>query len=306
MDKTCIIIAGPTAVGKTSAAIEVAKHFSAEIISSDSRQCYKELNIGVAKPSATQLAEVTHHFINSHSIHTALTAADFENYALQTAEELFRKSNTVVMVGGTGLYIKAFSDGLDDIPTPDENFRHELKSQYQLHGIGWLAEQLAQKDPLFFKSGEMQNPHRMMRALEVMHASGKSILSHYSGRRKVRDFRIIKVALELPRADLYDNINKRTEQMMEDGLLLEAKGLVAWKHLNPLQTVGYREIFEHLEGVTSLERAVELIKQNTRHYAKRQMTWFKKDDEFNWVNAGDMVKLIAVISEKLSAPTYLR
>lgn len=304
MNKTCIIIAGPTAVGKTNIAIEVAKHFSAEIISSDSRQCYAELNIGVAKPSQQQLEEVPHHFINSHSIHTPLSAADFEAYALQVANELFEKSKTVIMVGGTGLYIKAFCEGLDDIPLAGEELRNQLKQQYQIGGMEWLTKEIKERDLEFYRRGEMQNPQRMLRALEVMHSSGRSILSFFTAAKKKRDFDVIKIGLELPRKDLYENINDRTDKMMEAGLLEEVEQLVPYKELTPLQTVGYRELFTHLDGGISLKVAVDLIKQNTRHYAKRQMTWFKKDAEFTWMSPGDVEKIISLVQNKLrgSAP----
>ena len=299
MNKTCIIIAGPTAVGKTTTAIELAKYFKTEIISSDSRQCYRELNIGVAKPSPQQLASVLHHFINSHSIHDDVTAAEFETFALNVANKVFDKSDIAVIVGGTGLYIKSFCDGLDDIPAASVYFKKELQQRYQEEGIDWLTKELAEKDPRFYEHGEMQNPHRMMRALEVMHASGRSILSFYTGQKKLRPFNIIKVALALPREYLYENINTRTEQMMNLGLLHEAKELLVYKSLKPLQTVGYRELFAHLEGGISLEEAVKLIKQNTRHYAKRQMTWFKKDAEFTWMSPGNATDVISFIKERL-------
>jgi len=298
MHKTCIIIAGPTAVGKTNAAVEVAKHFSTEIISSDSRQCYTELNIGVAKPSQEYLAAVTHHFINSHSIHDNVSAADFEVFAADAIKKVFQKSDVAVMVGGTGLYIKAFCDGLDAIPVASEAYRKELKQNYQEQGIPWLAAELARKDPQFYVQGEMQNPQRMMRALEVMHASGKSIISFYTGVKKKRDFEIIKIGLELPRAELYENINNRTTEMIEAGLLEEVKSLQTWRHLNSLQTVGYRELFSYIDGGLPFENAVDLIKQNTRHYAKRQMTWFKKDSEFTWMKPDDTETLISFINDK--------
>lgn len=302
MNKTCIIIAGPTAVGKTSAAISVAKHFSTEIISSDSRQCYTELNIGVAKPSVEQLAQFHHHFINSHSIHQAVSAADFESYAVETAASLFKHANPIIMVGGTGLYMKAFCDGLDEIPKVSEAIRSELQDTYQQLGIGWLAAQLAESDPQFYEHGEMQNPQRMLRALEVVRASGRSILSYYTALKRKREFDVIKIGLELPRPALYENINHRTEEMISSGLLNEVQNLMPFKNLNALQTVGYREIFSHLEGSISFERAVELIKQNTRHYAKRQMTWFKKDEEFIWARPDDFKKVISLVEERLRLP----
>lgn len=301
MNKTCIVIAGPTAVGKTSAAIEIATHFAAEIISSDSRQCYTELNIGVAKPSIGQLAAVPHHFINSHSIHDCISAADFEVYALDVAIRLFAKSDITVLVGGTGLYTKAFCEGLDNIPNAPLEYRNELKHYYQEKGISWLQREIAQKDPIFYVRGEMQNPQRMMRALEVMQASGKSILSYFTGEKKKRPFDVIKIGLELPREQLYENINARTVKMMDAGLLEEVESLHAWKDINPLQTVGYRELFAYLDGSLDLEKAVDLIKQNTRHYAKRQLTWFKRDADFIWTQPEATEKLISLLHKRLSS-----
>jgi len=290
--KTVIIIAGPTAVGKTTIAIELAKHLQTEIISADSRQCYKELRIGVARPSDEQLSAVPHHFIASHSIKEEVNAITFEQYALEKLGKLFRDHDQVVMVGGTGLYIKAFCEGLDDIPEIDEEVRETIISNYEQKGIDWLQQEIRQKDPDFYSNGEIRNPQRLMRALEVVEATGRSILS-YRGKEKIkRNFRIVKIALELPREELIRNINSRVENMMEQGLLSEVKNLLPYKSLNALQTVGYTELFEHLEGKISLAEAIERIKINTRQYAKRQMTWFRKDAEIKWFNAGK-IRMIA-------------
>ncbi len=284
MNKTCIIIAGPTAVGKTAFAIEVAQHFSTKIISADSRQCYKEMNIGVARPSPDELAAVPHYFIASHSIHDNLNAVDFEKYALNYVEDIFKDNEVAVMVGGTGLYIKAFCEGLDEIPAANAALRNEIIEAYNNRGMEWLQASIEKEDPLFFKSGEMQNPQRMMRALEVVRTTGQSILHFHSKEKKKRNFNIVKLGLETPRETLYDRINKRVDVMMENGLLEEAKNLYSFKNLNALQTVGYRELFDYFDGTTNLDRAIELIKQNSRHYAKRQLTWFKKDEQIKWVS----------------------
>jgi len=280
--KTMIVVAGPTAVGKTAVAIQLAKHFATSIISADSRQCYKELNIGVARPSEQELAAVNHYFIASHSIQDEITAAGFEQYALQKATELFQQQDTVVMVGGTGLYIKAFCEGLDLIPAVDPAIREQIISNYNSKGLVWLQEQVQQKDPAFYTSGEIQNPQRMMRALEVLESTGQSVLSFRKGEKTQRDFNIIKIGLELPKEELHQRIHTRVDQMMQAGQLEEVKGLIPYKHLNALQTVGYKELFEYLEETISMEKAVEQIKINTRQYAKRQMTWFKKDEEMKW------------------------
>jgi len=298
--KTVIIIAGPTAVGKTAVAIRLAKHFQTEIISADSRQCFKEMIIGVAKPSVAELQEVPHHFISSHSIQEDITAATFEQYALHKLEQLFQKHDIVIMTGGTGLYIKAFCEGLDNIPEPDPAIRQLIIKSYEENGIGWLQQQLAEKDPLFSAKGEMQNPQRMMRALEVVESTGLSILSFRKGEKAKRDFNIIRIGLELPREELVLHINTRVDAMMKAGLLDEVKALLPFKQLNALQTVGYAELFDHLEGKISLEKAVEQIKINTRQYAKRQMTWFKKDPAFRWFSPGEVNLMIEWVEEQLS------
>jgi len=300
--KTVIIICGPTAVGKTSVAIQLAKHFKTEIISADSRQCFKELNIGVARPSAVELAEVKHHFIASHSIQEEVTAASFEQYALQKAAELFRQHDVIVMVGGTGLYIKAFCGGLDHIPDIPADIREKIISNYESKGVEWLQNEIKEKDPAFYADGEIQNPQRMMRALEVVEETGQSILSFRKGGKTKRDFNIVQVGLELPREELVRNINTRVDKMMAPrlplgiGLLDEVKALVLYKALNALQTVGYTELFDHLEGKISLTEAIEKIKINTRQYAKRQMTWFKKDKEIQWFKPGHNNEIIDVVS----------
>ena len=294
--KTCIIIAGPTAVGKTDFAIELAQHFSTQIISADSRQCYKELNIGVARPSAEELAAVHHYFIASHSIQQNFSAADYESYALKCVDKIFQQNDIAVMVGGTGLYIKAFCEGLDEIPPVEESIRQDILRAYDANGVSWLQASVQKEDPLYFEKGEIHNPQRLMRALEVKRGTGQSIIFFQSRQKKERPFNIMKLGLEIPRPVLYDRINTRVDRMMQDGLLNEVKMLQPYKSLNALQTVGYRELFDHQEGLLSLEKAVELIKQNSRHYAKRQLTWFKKDQDITWLNAGDKSNLEKITS----------
>lgn len=280
--KTCILILGPTAVGKTALAIQVAQHFSTEIISCDSRQCFKELNIGVAKPTVEELALVQHYFINSHSIHDTVNAALFEQYALEQLNAIFKEKDIAVMVGGTGLYAKAFCEGMDTIPAIDEKLRQQLNEQYQQKGIEWLQQEVKQSDPVYFERGEIHNPQRLLRVLEVVMQTGSSITSFQTNEKKQRDFNIIKIGLELPRDVLYDRINKRVDQMIEQGLLKEIKNLLPYKDLNALQTVGYKELFSYFNHEVSFELAINDIKKNTRHYAKRQMTWFKKDAAIKW------------------------
>ena len=284
MKKICIVIAGPTAVGKTTLAIQLAQQFNTQIISADSRQCFKELNIGVAKPSPEQLQLVKHYFINSHSVTEDINAVVFEQYALKKINEIFTKHDIAVMVGGTGLYIKAFCNGIDEVPVVDMTIRKKIISEYELLGLEWLQQEVQKNDPAYFTKGEIKNPQRLMRALEVKLSSGKSILDFQTQQKKQRNFNIIKIGLELPKEELYKNINRRVDEMIEKGLPEEVKQLQQYKNLNALQTVGYRELFDYEDGILTMEKVVEQIKLNTRHYAKRQMTWFKKDMEMKWVS----------------------
>jgi tRNA dimethylallyltransferase len=272
-------------VGKTAHAIEVARHFNTVILSADSRQCFKEMNIGVARPTVAERQQVPHYFIASHHIQDDIIAAWYENYAVNLLNELFSQYDTVIVTGGTGLYIKALTEGLDAIPEVADSIRQEVIDQYREKGIAWLQEQLRVYDPLFASTGEMQNPQRMMRALEVVLGTGQSIISFRSTSKAARPFRIIQVGLELPRETLYERINLRVDLMMEAGQEQEARSLLPHRHLNALQTVGYKELFDYFDGVTSLVDAVEQIRQNTRRYAKRQMTWFKRQADMHWIDA---------------------
>lgn len=293
--KTVIIVCGPTAVGKTSLAISLAKYFHTEIISADSRQCFKELNIGVARPSEKELKEVKHHFIASHSVSEEVTAAGFEKFAREKVKELFAQKDVVIMVGGTGLYIKAFCEGLDEIPEIQPSIRKAILDNYEKKGLQWLQEELKKKDPAFYKAGEIKNPRRMMRALEVVESTGQSVLEFRKGKKAERDFTIIKIGLELPKEELHRQINERVDAMIRAGLVKEAESLKTYKDLNALQTVGYKEIFACLSGTISLDEAIREIKKNTRQYAKRQMTWFRKDKGIKWFMPGDMDKVIAYL-----------
>ena len=299
-NKTVIIICGPTAVGKTGIAIELAKNFHTEIISADSRQCFRELEIGVARPSIKNLTEVKHHFIASHSIHDEMNASVFENYALGKVEEIFIKQNTAIMVGGTGLYIKAFCEGLDEIPASSSVIRTRIANEYKKNGLGWLQDEVKKKDSSFYETGEIHNPQRMMRALEVVETTGKSILDFHKRKKTKRDFNILKIGLELPKEELQRNIESRVEKMIESGLVEEVRKLLPDKHLNALQTVGYSEIFAFLEGKTVLTHAVDDIKKNTRQYAKRQMTWFRKDNGIQWFFPHEIDKIIEYATKKVN------
>jgi len=281
---TVIVLVGPTAVGKTAFAIALAQHFNTQIISADSRQCYHELNIGVAKPTTQELAAAKHYFIGTHSINEEVNAGVFEKYALDAANQIFKTSATAVMVGGTGLYIKSFCEGIDLIPAIDVAIRNRMITDYEANGLKWLQKEVADKDPIYWESThEKNNPQRLMRALEIVVATGKSITSFQSAQKVTRPFNILKIGLSMPREILNGRIHERVDAMMHDGLLEEVKGLLPMAHLNALQTVGYQEMFAHLRGEISLQDAVLQIKQHTRQYAKRQMTWFTKDAAVNWL-----------------------
>ncbi|MBG9376242.1 tRNA (adenosine(37)-N6)-dimethylallyltransferase MiaA [Panacibacter sp. DH6] len=289
---TVIIITGPTASGKTALAIQLAQRFNTEIISADSRQCYKELNIGVAKPSAKELQLVKHHFISSHSIHDNVTAQVFETYALNAVDKIFQKSRVAVMAGGTGLYVKAFCEGLDEMPAIDPIVRSKIQNAYEIKGLSWLQHEVQSQDPLFWSQAEQQNPQRLMRALEVKLATGKSFTDFRRGNKKDRDFNIITLGIQLPKDVLYSYINTRTDQMLKEGLIDEVASLLSWQNVNALQTVGYKEIFAALKNEMPVSGAVEKIKQNTRHYAKRQLTWFRKMDGIIWGNSDELLSWI--------------
>jgi tRNA dimethylallyltransferase len=283
---TVIIIVGPTAVGKTAAAVRLASDLKTKIISADSRQCYRELTIGVAEPSPAELSAVHHYFIDSHSIREDVNAALYEELAIKWATDIFRESSTAVMVGGTGLYIKAFTDGLDEIPPTDPVLRERLQQTYEQEGIGWLQEEVRRHDPAFFAEGEILNPRRLLRALEVRLSTGRSILAFRSHAPRQRPFQVRKIGLELPKEELHRRIHTRVDEMMRQGLVEEVKGLLPYRSHNALQTVGYKEIFDYLDGNCSLDQAVANIKTNTRRYAKRQLTWFRKDPSIQWMDAG--------------------
>lgn len=295
--KTVIIIGGPTASGKTGLAIRLAQHFNTDIISADSRQCYQEMSIGVAKPTPEELQLVKHYFINSHSIHQDVNAATYEQYALEAAGSIFRNRDTAIMVGGTGLYIKAFCEGLDDIPAIDPAIRQQLNDSFAANGLQWLQQQVADQDPLYYSTGELLNPVRLIRALEVKLQTGRSIREFQQQKKITRDFKVIKIALDLPKEVLHERINLRVGQMMEEGLLEEVRSLYPQKHLNALRTVGYSELFDHLDGKYTLEEAVEEIRKNTRHYAKRQLTWFRKDKAFEWTAPADWNRVLELCKQ---------
>lgn len=296
--KTVYVITGPTAVGKTGVAIRLAGTLQTSVISADSRQCYREMTIGTAKPSPVELQEARHYFINEFPVTRELTAADYEKLALDYLDEIFTTGDNAIVCGGTGLYIKALCEGLDEMPDTDAAIDTEVNANYQLRGINWLQRAVQQEDPQFYASGEIQNPARLIRALVFIRSTGESITAFRTGRKKKRPFNIIKIGLELPRSILYEHINRRVDIMMQQGLLEEVRKLYPLKHLKNLQTVGYAELFDFLDDKLSLDEAVEKIKQHTRNYAKRQMTWFKKDKEITWLPADDQHIIDRVLTLK--------
>ncbi|GAA4312614.1 tRNA (adenosine(37)-N6)-dimethylallyltransferase MiaA [Compostibacter hankyongensis] len=299
-NKTLIVIAGPTAVGKTDLALRVARYYHADIISADSRQCYREMNIGTAKPPRAALESVKHYFIDTHSVTETVSAGQFEQLALGYAGESFRQHDVTVLCGGTGLYIKALCEGLDALPPVPASVRTHIRESFRQQGLDWLREEVRHKDPDFFKTTtEQQNPHRLMRALEVYEATGTSITRFRSGKQQQRPFRIIRVGMEMPRDALRERIYQRVDRMMEEGLAEEVKGLYPHRQLSALQTVGYRELFDWLEHKCSLSEAVAAIKTNTCRYAKRQMTWFRKDPSIRWFDAREQAAITGYLASAL-------
>lgn len=290
--KKLIVIVGPTAVGKTDFAIKLAKYLKTEIISADSRQIYKELLIGTAKPSTDELSDVKHHFIGSHSIHDYYNVAKFEIDVLKTLDSLFEMYDQVIMVGGSGLYVDAVCNGIDELPDVDDDLRKELNTIYKEEGIGIIQQKLKNLDPEFYDTIDKSNPKRIIRALEVCLATGQKYSDQRSNRNKERPFEIIKIALNIDREQLYERINKRVDKMITNGLIEEAKSLYELRHLNALNTVGYKELFDHFSGNITIEKAIEKIKTNSRRYAKRQLTWFRKDKTYHWFNPKDLDEVL--------------
>lgn len=301
LNKTLIVIVGPTGIGKTALAIELARHFSTEIISADSRQFFKEMEIGTAKPSQEELNAAPHHFINSHSIKMLFSTGDFEIQALQLMEELFKKQDLLIMVGGSGLYIDAVCNGLDDLPDTDLHIREQLKQQLEEEGIESIKQQLKIHDPEYYEKVDQANPQRMVRGLEFFLSTGEKLSSYQTNSKKQRPFNIIKIGLNMDRAALYQRINHRVDQMMATGLLEEVKGLQEYRKYNALNTVGYSELFDYLDGQIPLETAVDKIKQNTRRFAKRQLTWFRRDDNTAWFEPNASKAVILHINNVLKS-----
>jgi tRNA dimethylallyltransferase len=282
MPKFLISIVGPTAIGKTSLSIVLAQQFNCDIISCDSRQFFKEMQIGTAVPTSEELSAVKHHFIQNKSIFENYTVGDFEKDAIDKLDELFLTNDYAVMVGGSGLYVDAVLKGFDDFPEIDASVRKEVTSNFDKLGLNYLQTELEKLDPNYFEVVAKENPQRMMRALEVCIGSGKPYSSFLNQKKNTRNFTPVLIGLETERSIMYDRINQRVDIMMNEGLLAEAEKLFPHKDLNALQTVGYRELFRYFEGEISLEFAIEEIKKNTRRFAKRQLTWFKRNENTKW------------------------
>lgn len=298
--KRLIVIVGPTGSGKTDLSITVAEHFAAPIISTDSRQFYRGIPIGTAQPDAEQLQRVEHHFIASRELTDDFNCGAYETEALQCLEHLFQKHDVVVAVGGSGLYVKALCEGMDTMPEVTPELRESLAQRLAAEGLEPLCEELRERDPEFYEQVDLKNQARVLRALEVCIASGKPYSSFRTGGKSKRDFEIVKIGVDMPRDVLYERIDRRVDIMVEQGLEQEARSVSHLRHLNSLQTVGYREMFDYFDGITTREEAIELIKRNSRRYAKRQLTWFRRDEEIAWFNPKESEKIVQYINQRFA------
>ena len=295
MKKTLIVITGPTAVGKTACCLHIAKHFGIPIINADSRQMYRDLKIGTAAPTEAQLQEVRHYFVGTLALDEYYSASMFEEQVLKLLDELFQTSDYALMSGGSMMYIDAVCNGIDDIPTIDDKTRTLMKQRLNDEGLERLCEELRQLDPEHYAIVDKKNPRRVVHALEICHMTGQTYTSFRTNRKKERPFRIVKIGLNLPRELLYERINQRVDAMMQQGLLDEVERNACNRALNALNTVGYKELFNYLDGTWTLDEAVERIKGNTRRYARKQLTWFKKDETMRWFSPNDEKEIINYI-----------
>lgn len=296
---TLIVVVGPTGSGKSALAVTLAQHYDAPVISTDSRQFFRGLAIGTAQPTAEELAAAKHYFIADREVEDDNNCGKYETEALALLDELFQKHDYVIAVGGSGLYIQALCEGMDNLPEGNDALREELKMRLENEGIESLAAQLRELDPEYANVVDIQNPARVMRALEVCLTTGRPYSEQRSGERRERPFNIIKIGTDMPRDILYERINRRVDMMVEQGLVNEARAMYPKRHLNALQTVGYRELFDHFDGKCTMDEAIELIKRNSRRYAKRQMTWFRRDAEIGWFSPNDINSIVAFIDGKL-------
>ena len=293
-----IIITGPTGVGKTRICTELAATFNSHVISADSRQMYREMNIGTAVPSLQQQKKVRHHFIGNLSIHDYYNASIFERESLELLEKLFETEKIVFMAGGSGLYIDTVCRGIDDLPSVDNELREDLAAKYRSRGIIWLRSKLKKLDPEHYRVVDLKNPNRILKALEISLMTGKPYSSFLTGKITERNFDVVKIGLNLDRKKLYEIINSRVNTMIEEGLLNEAESLYPFRHLNALNTVGYKELFDYLDGHTTFDKAVELIKRNSRRYAKRQLTWLSKEKDIQWFHPDDLTNILDLIRNR--------
>ena len=298
MDKTLIVITGPTAVGKTQLCLDIARHFDIPVINADSRQIYKELSIGTAKPTDAEMQGIKHYFVGTLSLHDYYSASLFEQQAIEGLEDLFKTGNYALMSGGSMMYIDAVCDGIDDIPTIDDLTRETMKRRLNEEGLERLCEELQLLDPEYYAIVDRQNPKRVVHALEICTMTGETYTSYRKRVKKERPFRIIKIGLNRDREELYGRINARVDQMMQQGLLKEAQSVYSLKDLNALNTVGYKELFNYIEGRWPLDEAVERIKGNTRRYARKQLTWYKKDPNIRWFHPDQKEDIINYILSK--------
>jgi len=298
MSKTLIVITGPTAVGKTAISLDIAMHFGIPVINADSRQIYRELKIGTARPSEDELRLVRHYFVGSIGITDYYSASIYEQQVLQLLTELFQKNDYALLSGGSMMYIDAVCDGIDDIPTVDEQTRETMKLRLAKEGLPALCEELHRLDPEYYEEVDRQNPRRVVHALEICMMTGKTYTSFRKREKKQRPFRILKIGLNRPREELYQRINVRVDKMMKEGMLEEVKAFYKQKSLNALNTVGYKELFDYLDGRWSLQEAVERIKGNTRRYARKQLTWYKKDEGIRWFHPDDKQAIISYIAQE--------
>lgn len=296
---TLLVLLGPTGVGKTRLSLSLAEHFGCPIVSSDSRQFYRELKIGTAAPTEDELNRVKHYFIGSHSIHDEYNAGQYEQDAIKLLDELFQQHKVVLLVGGSMMYIDAICNGMDEIPTVDAETRAYWQKQFSEFGLEFIQSELKKLDPLHYDQVDLQNPKRILHALEICTITGKPYSELRTGVRKPRSFNILKVGLNRPRPDLYERINTRVEIMMREGLLQEAEQFYKFKKLNTLNTVGYKELYEYMDGNWTLDFAINMIKQDSRRYAKRQLTWFNRDKEILWYHPEELEANIELITTKI-------
>jgi len=300
MKNTLIVLLGPTGIGKTDISIDIARHFGCDIISADSRQFFREMRLGTALPSREQLAEIKHHFIGFLSVKDYYSSNLFERDVLGILPDLFKKNSVVLMTGGSGMYIDAVCDGIDDIPDVDPEIREKFARKYKEEGIEGLRIELKLLDPEHYEKVDLKNPRRIIRALEICETTGQPYSGFLTKQKRRRDFEIIKTGLKRPREELFDRINRRVDLMIRDGLEEEVRNLFGFRHLNALNSVGYREFFDFFDGKTTRDKAIELIKRNTRRFAKRQITWWSKDEGIRWFGGDDKEQIIDYLTTSIS------